>query len=258
MDYFHKYETNPFTELAWNIPDQKKGSLLVLGGNAQSFQNVIKTAETLEKNFPIENLKVALPERLKNTLPPLDNLIFLPATDTGSFAESDTLNETIHTFDFNLFTGDFSKNNITARAITKICEITEKPTLLTRDTTDLISSTNPERILMNENLCFFTSIASLKKLLQSVYYPKVILLSQPLVQIAETLHKFTLSYPVSIITFHAGQILIAKNGNVSAVPIEKTAYSPITLLMGDAAAKIAAFNLYNPNNFEKATVAALF
>ena len=258
MDYFHKYEANPFAELAWNIPDQKKGSLLVLGGNTQGFQNVVKTAEMLAKNFPIEDLKVALPEKLKNTLPPLPNLIFLPATDTGSFTESDTLEQIIHTFDFNLLTGDFSKNNITARAITKICEITEKPTLLTRDTTDLLSSGNPERILMNENLYFFASLASLKKLFQSVYYPKVILLSQPLIQIAETLHKFTLSYPVSIITFHDGQILIAKNGNVSAVPIEKTTYSPISLLMGDAAAKIAAFNLYNPNNFEKATIAALF
>ncbi len=258
MDYFHKYDTNPFPDLAWNIPDQKKGSLLVLGGHTQSFKNVVKSAETLAKDFPIEDLKLALPETLKNTLPPLPGLIFLPATDAGSFADSDAFSEIIHTSDLNLLTGDFSKNNITARAVTKICEITDKPTLLTRDTTDLISSGNPERLLMNENLCFFTSIASLKKLLQSVYYPKVILLSQPLMQIAETLHKFTLSYPVSIITFHGEQILVAKNGNVHAVPIEKTVYSALSLMMGDAATKIAAFNLYNPNNFEQATIAALF
>ena len=85
MDYFHKYDTNPFPDLAWNIPDQKKGSLLVLGGHAQSFKNVVKSAETLAKNFPIEDLKLALPETLKNTLPPLPGLIFLPMLFQKSF-----------------------------------------------------------------------------------------------------------------------------------------------------------------------------
>ena len=61
MDYFHKYETNPFSELTWNIPDQEKGSLLVLGGNTNGFQNVIKTAEKLSQSFPIHELKIALP-----------------------------------------------------------------------------------------------------------------------------------------------------------------------------------------------------
>ena len=153
---------------------------------------------------------------------------------------------------------DFSKNNITARAIAEACEKAEKPTLLTRDTIDIILSSNLEPLLMNEQLCYFAPLPSLQKLFRAVYYPKVILLSQPLMQIAEALHKFTLSYPASIITLHNGQILVAKNGNVSAVPIEKTTYTPLTLWMGEAASKIAVFNLYNPNQFENATISALF
>ena len=111
---------------------------------------------------------------------------------------------------------------------------------------------------MNEKLIIFASMAQLQKLFRAVYYPKVLLLSQSLVQVAEALHKFTLSYPISIITFHSGQILVAKNGNVNVVPLEKSGYSPITIWNGELAAKIVALNLYNPDNFLVTTTTALF
>ena len=111
---------------------------------------------------------------------------------------------------------------------------------------------------MNENLIFFASIAQLQKLLRAVYYPKMLLLSQSLVQVVDILHKFTLSYPISIITLHNEQILIVKNGNVKGVPIIKSGYSPFMLFQGELAAKIVALNLYNPNNFLNATISAVF
>ena len=76
-------------------------------------------------------------------------------------------------------------------------------------------------------------------------------------QVAEVLHKFTLSYPVKIVTLHNGQVLIAENGIVKAVALEMTGYSPITVWSGELAAKIVAMNLYNPNSFIKATVTAI-
>ena len=98
----------------------------------------------------------------------------------------------------------------------------------------------------------------MQKILRAVYYPKMLLLSQSLVQVAEVLHKFTLSYPVSIVTLYSGQILVAKDGKVKAVPVEKSGYSPMTIWSGELAAKIVALNLYNPNDFVAATVAAIF
>ena len=102
------------------------------------------------------------------------------------------------------------------------------------------------------------SLVQIQKVFRTVYYPKVILLSQSLVQITEALHKFTLSYPVSIITLHNNQIIVAKNGEVAVVPLEKSGYTPISIWNGELAAKIMAINLYNPNNFIKATVAAIY
>ena len=77
-------------------------------------------------------------------------------------------------------------------------------------------------------------------------------------QVAEALHKFTLSYPVSLITLHNEQVLVAKNGQVNVVPLEKTGYAPLTIWNGELASKIVAMNLFNPDNFLDATVAALF
>jgi hypothetical protein len=258
MDYFKKIEQNLYSDLTWNIPDNKQGEVNVIGGNSQNFNTEVKNAELLSEKFPIKTVNLFLPDALKTKLPPLENFRFLPSTDSGSFADSDELKAALNSADFNLLTGNFSKHSITERALSDALKTAEKPTLITRDTTELIAAGNPEQLLMNDNLFFFTSLPGIQKLFQSVYYPKVITLSQSLIQIAEALHKFTLSYPVSLITFHNGQILVAKNGNVSAVAIENTSLTPLTLWGSELAAKITAYNLYNPNNFEQATISSLF
>ena len=111
---------------------------------------------------------------------------------------------------------------------------------------------------MNENVTLMASMAQLQKLFRAVYYPKMLLLSQSLIQVAETLHKFTLSYPTKIITLHSDQILIAENGQVKAIQLAKTNYNALSFWQGEVAAKIVALNLYNPNNFINATISAFF
>lgn len=256
MDYFEKIENNPYEDLYWNIPEKKQGAVNVIGGNGQSFRTEVKVAEYLTGNYPVEIVNTVLPETLKNKLPPVENFKFLPATENGVFS-GEGLVEVINGVDFNLIIGDLSKNAVTGKAVTSACEVAEKMTLVMRDTVDLIAENGPEKVLMNENMIIFGSLAQMQKILRAVYYPKMLLLSQSLVQVVEVLHKFTLSYPVNIVTLHNGQILVAKDGVVKAVPMEKSGYSPIMLWNGELAAKIVALNLYNPNNFVGATIAAI-
>ena len=258
MDYFEKLEKNPYEDLKWNIPERKQGAVNIIGGNSNHFRTEINTAEYLSANYPVEKVNVILPDSLKNKLPPLDNFQFLPSTDSGSLAESQGLIDVFNVVDFNLVLGDLSRNKVTGKAIMSACNFAEKMTLLTRDSVDLIAENGVEKLLMNENLFFMASMPQLIKLLRAVYYPKMLLLSQSLVQVAEVLHKFTLSYPVKIVTLHNGQVLIAENGIVKAVALEMTGYSPITVWSGELAAKIVAMNLYNPNSFIKATSSSLF
>ena len=109
---------------------------------------------------------------------------------------------------------DLSKNQVTGRAVASACESSDRPLLITRDSVDLVAENGPERLLMNEQLIIMGSLAQLQKMLRAVYYPKMLLLSQSLVQVTEVLHKFTLSYPAKIVTLHNGQILVAVNGTV--------------------------------------------
>lgn len=258
MNYFEKLEKNPYEDLLWNIPEQKQGAVNVVGGVMGNFRTEVRVAEFLANGYPVKDLRVVLPDALQGKIPVLPNLVFAKSTDSGSFADGEELAKVLETANFNLLLGDFSKNTTTGRAIASACENSERPLLITRDGVDLIAENMREVLLANENLIFFASVAQLAKLLRSVYYPKMLLMSASLVQVAEVLHKFTLSYPARIVTLHNGQILVAFNGTVKAVPLELTGLTPISFWRGELAAKIVALNLYNPHNFVKASVCALF
>ena len=258
MEYFEKIAKKPKEDLRWNIPERKQGIVNIIGGNTGSFNNEIKVAEFIGREYPIEDIKVVLPDSLKNKLPPLPNFIFMPATETGSFSESQELYDVFNAADYNLVLGDLSRNAITGKALAQACRKIERMTLVTKDTVELLAEHEAERWLMNENLVLMASMPQLQKILRAVYYPKMLLLSQSLVQVVEVLHKFTLSYPVALVTLHNEQILLAENGIVKAIPLEKSGYSPIMIWSGELAAKIVGMNLYNPNQFIDASCAAIF
>lgn len=259
MEYLEKITKNPYKDLYWNIPsDQKKNVAAVIGGNGQSFKTPMKTAEFVAAKFPLKEAKVVLPDVLKPKLPPLDNLVFLKTTDTGSFSEAEEIKAAIENVDYSLVIGDLSKNAITAKIFEKALVESKKPVLLTRDAIDLVADGNMEKLLMRENLTIYGSIAQWQKIFKSVLYPKILQPSQSLVQVAEAFHKFTLSYPVQMIAFHDGQMLISKNGKVAVVALVQTKYSPLTIWSGELASEIMGLNIYNPDKFIEATVAALF
>ena len=258
MEFLHKIEEKPFKDFYWNIPEQKQNVVNIIGGNSQNFRTPVKITEYLTNNFPIKTVNLVLPNALQSSLPPLDNLIFLASTDSGSFKDAAELTTTINSADYSLLIGDLSKNSITRKAVYTACLNSEKPIIITRDAIDLITEEANEQLLTNENLVLLTSIAQLQKLFHAVYYPKMLLMSSPLTQIIEALHKFTLSYKVQIITLHNGQILVAKNGEIYQIPLEKTSYTPLNIWFGELAAKILAINIFNPGKSLESAVAAFF
>ena len=257
MDYFEKTETKPKSDLTWNLPEQKQGTVKIVGGNSNSFRTEIKVAEFMMANYPIKTLNLVLPDSLKSKLPSIPDMIYASSTDSGSFGDTDELSKILTSPDYNLLLGDLSKNKVTAQVIHDAMKDVKTSTLITRDAVDLIAEADLESILMKPEFVFMASMPQLVKMFRAVYYPKMLLISQSLVQVADALHKFTLSYPTKIITLHNEQILIAENGMVKAVPLEKSGYIPITFWNGELAAKIVALNLYNPNNFIDATICAI-
>ncbi len=256
MEFFEKIE-KLVDDLSWNIPEQKRGKIGVIGGSKGMFRWVVKTTEFASAKYPMKEVKMVVPESLKGVLPELPYVEFIGATKSGTLGDEKALGEAVSRLDYNLMIGDLSKNAETGQVLAKILAEVEVPTLITRDTVDLVVETGVEGILMNEKIVILASLVQVQKLLRSVFYPKMLTLSQSLMQVVEILHKFTLSYPVKIVTLHNGQILVADGGVVKAVPIEKTEFSPMTLWSGELAAKIGALNLYNPGNFVGATLTAI-
>ena len=259
-DYWQK-DASPETaknELSWNFPEQRQKTLAILGGNSQAFSTEIKLAELLLKSFPfLKSVQNFFPDSLKSKLPPLPNLAFFESTDSGSFKKSSELSSALIKTDFSLFSGDFSKNSETAIAVSDLLKsAAEIPAVLARDSLDLVA-TEAASFMTRDNLTLVASLAQLQKLFRALYYPKMLFLSSPLFPVVETLHKFTLSYPVAILTFHEGQILLAENGRVLSVPLEKTYYTPLTLWSGEVAARFAVYHLFNPNSRLDSLLAAI-
>ena len=257
MDYWQKIEKNPYDDLYWNIPEQRRGSINVIGGNSGQFRTSVKVAEFLARAYPIKEVRTVLPDVLASKLPPVEGLVFLTSTESGSFADADELITTFREAEWNLLVGDLSKNSITERAVREAVARAARPVVVTRDTVDMLATPGVDMTLMNENLILMGSMVQITKIFRAAYYPKMLTLSAPITQIVEALHKFTLSYPTNIITLHNGQVLVAADGKVASVGIETTGYSSFMLWSGECAAKIVALNLYNPGKFVEATVAGL-
>lgn len=257
FEYWQKQTKPLYPDLAWNIPEQKTGRVNVIGGNSQSFSTIIRTAEFLNHNFPLQKVVTILPDALRSKLPPLENLTFVPSTNSGAFANSFELKKIFTQNDFHLIAGDLSQNAETAIAITDAVKQSENPILITRDAVDLLAPTF-NQIIMQPQLFLVCSMSQLQKIFRALYYPRMIMLSQPLLPVIETLHKFSLTYHnVTILTFHQKNLIVAHAGKITTTHIKDTAYSPISLWSGQLAGKITALNLFNPNSPLEATTAAI-
>lgn len=258
LSYWQKQTKPLFADLLWNLPEQKSGSIVIVGGNSQGFSTPVRVAEFIKQNLPFQHVSLLLPDSLRGKVPTLSNVELLPATESGSFAKSGELNNLVAQADASLFIGDFSKNAATTIALNAAIKSSEtpKPLLVTRDSVGLLS-TEAKTWLERPQTFLVASMAQLQKVFQAIYYPRMVLLSQPLMPIIETLHKFTLTYPLTLVTFHQENIIVAQNGKVVTTPIENTEYSPISLWSGQLASKILALNFYNPGHALEATSAAV-
>ena len=98
-------------------------------------------------------------------------------------------------------------------------------------------------LLDNPQLALVASFAQLQKIFRSVYYPKILTFSMQLSQLMDNLHKFTVTYPVTIMTFHADQLIIAHDGRV----VSQSWDNPMAIWRGSVATKAATYLLWTPS-----------
>lgn len=257
-DYWQKQTAaDPlFPDLEWSKPEQRSlaGRLAIVGGNKLGFAGVAEAYATARQTGAGE-VRVLLPDVLKKTLPAsMTDALFAPTNPSGSLAK-DSRTEVLTLASWAqhvLLIGDAGRSSETAILYEEFLLDYTGPLTVTRDAIDLIK--NSSRTLVERpNTLVIASFSQLQKLFQAVYYPKVLTFSMQLTNLVEALHKFTITYPITIAVLHRETFLIASDGKVITTPWE----DPMLIWRGAVASKAATYWLWNPGKPLDATAAAI-
>lgn len=233
-----------FPDIEWSKPEQRSlaGRLGIIGGNKLGFAGVAEAYSSALKSG-VGEARVLLPDVLKRTIPStITDTIFASTNPSGSLA-SDALPEMKALGDWAtgiLMIGDAGRNSETAIAYENFLSGYTGPLTLTRDAIDLMKN-SPNLVIERSGTLIVASFAQVQKLFQGVYYPKVLTFSMQLLQIVEALHKFTITYPCTVVTLHRDNIVIAHGGQV----VTQDFTEPMRIWRGETATRMASYWLWN-------------
>jgi NAD(P)H-hydrate repair Nnr-like enzyme with NAD(P)H-hydrate dehydratase domain len=244
--YWHRQtvEKPLYPDIEWNKPEQKAqaGKLGIIGGNKLGFMSIAEAYSTALA-AGVGEVRIVLPDALRKSIPPsITDAIFAPTTPSGSLAKEAAaeLHALAEWSTGVLLIGDAGRNSETAILYETFVQDFKGQLTITRDSVDLLKNASAS-VVERPNTLLVASFAQLQKLFQAVYYPKILTFSMQLAQLVEALHKFTITYPVTITTFHADQLIVAHSGEVTTTPWD----NPMAIWKGDVATKAAAYWLWN-------------
>lgn len=256
--YWHRQSsTTPlYPDVEWNKPEQRAmaGRLGIIGGNKLGFVGAGE-AYTIALAAGVGEVRVLLPDVLRKTVPAsITDALFAPTNPSGSLSrealpEMKAMGEWASGI---LLIGDAGRNSETAIVYEDFLRDYQGQLTVTRDAFDLLANTL-ELVAERPDTLLVVSFAQLQKLFRSVYYPKILTFSIQLQQLVEALHKFTVTYPVTIATFHQEQLIIAHEGDVTTTPWG----NPMAIWRGSVATHAAAYWLWSPKTPLQSVTASL-
>lgn len=238
-----------FSNVEWNKPEQRtqRGRLGIIGGNKLGFAGAAEAYSASLKAGAGE-VRVLLPDVLRKAIPPsITDAAFAPSNISGSLSR-DALGDMQALGIWStgvLLIGDAGKSSETTVVYDDFIAQYDGWLTLTRDAVDLVRRSAPQMVDRPRTL-YVLSFAQLQKLFQDVYYPKILTFSMQLALLVENIHKFTLSYPVTLMTLHQGHIVIAHDGQVVTMKWN----SPMAIWRGNTAARAASYLLWHPKPLE--------
>lgn len=254
--YWHKQDPNKslFPDIEWSKPEQQSraGKLGLVGGNKLGFV-AVGDAYAVAQKTGAGQVRVLLPDSLQKTvLNTISDVVFAPSNPSGGLSRDaqPALDSLGGWADGILLIGDAGGNSETAILYENFINKYQGPLTITRDAVDLLLNSS-EMVINRQNSMLVVSFAQLQKICRQLYYPKMLLFRMQLQQLVETLHKFTVTYPVTMVTYHQNHILIAHDGHVTTTEWE----NPMSIWKGTVATKMAVYWLWNPSKpLESATV----
>lgn len=246
-DTYWKKQTSSkplYPDIEWSKPEQRSqaGRLGIIGGNKLGFAGVAEAYGKAQDSGAGE-VRVLLPDVLKKTIPPvMADVIFGATNPSGSLArDARTEMGALSTWATGiLLIGDAGRNSETAILYEDFLQDYTGPLTITRDAVDLVKN-SAMTVVERPDTLLIVSFAQLQKLFQSVYYPKVLTFSMQLAQLVDAVHKFTITYPCTIMTLHKDYLIIAHGGEVTTTEWQ----NPMAIWRGSVAAKTASYWLWN-------------
>lgn len=235
-----------FPDIEWSKPEQKShaGKLTIIGGNKLGF-TAVSDAYGLANELGAGQIRAVLPDALKKSFPvSVSDALFIASNISGGFSK-DAIPEIISAAnwaDVVLLVGDMGRNSETAMACERLLDKFSGHLVVTRDAIELFKPV-AERLVNREKTTIVASFAQVQKLFQSVYYPRILSFSMQLMQFVDALHKFTITYPVTLVTFHQNHLVVAYGGNVVTEEFDE----PMAIWRGLTATKAACYLLWSPD-----------
>lgn len=245
-----------FPDIEWAKPEQRTaaGRLAIVGGNKLGFAGVAEAYGRAHATG-IGEARVLLPNGLKKSIPPIiTDTVFAPDNPSGGLSKDARVE--LAALDAwatgVLFIGDAGRNSETAILYEDFLRISNTPIILTRDAVDLVKN-SASALVERPNTLLVMSFAQLQKLFQAVYYPKILTFSMQLAQLVDALHKFTVTYPVTITVLHKDHIVVAHDGKVTTTPWTNA----MAIWRGSVATVAACYWLWHPGKPLEAVTASL-
>ena len=234
-----------FPDVAWSKPEQRSraGKLAIIGGNKLGFM-AVSDAYGVAEQLGAGLVRAVLPDTLKKAVPPaIADTLFIASNLSGGFSREaqPELIAAAQWADVVLLVGDMGRNSETAMACEELLQAHHGHLVVTRDAVELLKPA-AQQAVGRDKTTLVLSFAQLQKLFQNVYYPRILSFSMQLMQLVDALHKFTITYPVTIVTFHQNQLIVAHSGDVISQEFDQ----PMQIWRGVTAARASTYLLWNP------------
>lgn len=245
-----------FPDVEWSKPEQRSqaGRLGIIGGNKLGFAGVAE-GYTTALSTGIGQVRVLLPDALRKTIPSsITDAVFAATNPSGGLAgdAKGDMKALAEWASGVLMIGDAGRNSETAILYENFLQDYQGQLVVTRDAIDLIKN-GSQHLVERPNTLIVASFAQLQKLFQSVYYPKMLTFSMQLTSLVDALHKFTITYPITIAVLHKDYLVVASGGQVTSTEWQ----NPMAIWRGQVATKATCYWLWNPTNALKSVTASL-
>lgn len=248
MDFAYWKRQSPaeplYPDIEWSKPEQRAlaGRLGIIGGNKLGFAGIAE-AYSVAKSCGVGEARALLPDVLKKTIPKtMTDVLYAPTNPSGSLNKDAAA--AMHSLgawaEAILLVGDAGRSSETAILYEQFVTDYTGPLVVTRDAIDLLKN-SAETLVERPDTVLVASFAQLQKLFQSVYYPKVLTFSMQLTNLVEAVHKFTLTYPITIVVLHRDSLIIAHDGEVITTPWTDA----MSIWRGSVASKAVCYWLWN-------------